>query len=201
MAVTSGDAFQDLMARLRTGDEAAATEVFQRFVYRLIALTRNQFDSWLRFRVDPEDIVQSVYRSFFTRFRAGQFDISNWESLWGLLALITLRKCANRVEYLRAGRRAIGNEEKQARTTQPEPLLKAMDDAPSPLEAAILTETLERLLNSLPERERTIVQLHLEGHEIPAISLHVGRSQRTVRRVLELARRQLVEALTQEPLA
>jgi RNA polymerase sigma-70 factor (ECF subfamily) len=199
MVKTPHDAFQDLMARLRQGDEAAALEVFNRFVYRLVALARSQFDTWLRGREDPEDVVQSVYRSFFTRFTAGQFDVANWESLWGLLALITLRKCANRAEYFQAARRDYRREGAQGSSKESGQPFDAADPEPSPLEAVLLTETLERLLGSLAQRERQIVQLHLEGCEIAAISTQVERSQRTVRRVLELARRQLEEALAHEP--
>jgi RNA polymerase sigma-70 factor (ECF subfamily) len=198
MEKLSRDAFPELMSRLRTGDEAAAVEIFNRFVYRLVALARSQLDTWLRSRVDPEDVVQSVYRSFFTRFTAGQFDVANWESLWGLLALITLRKCANRADYFQAGRRDRRREAVQDPASDCGLLLRAVDHEPSPLEGAILTETLESLLSSLDERERHIVQLHLQGHEIPAISLQVRRSQRTVRRALEVARRRLEDALAQE---
>jgi RNA polymerase sigma-70 factor (ECF subfamily) len=198
MPKTSQEAFQELMLRLRQGDEGAAAEVFHRFVFRLVALARSQFDTWLRSRVDAEDVVQSVYKSFFIRFTHGQFDVASWESLWGLLGLITLRKCANRAEHLRAGRRDVRREVGQNLTDGAELLLEATDQEPTPLEAAILTETLERLLGDLGPRERQMVQLHLQGEEIPAISLQVERSQRTVRRVLELARRQLMEALAEE---
>jgi RNA polymerase sigma-70 factor (ECF subfamily) len=194
----SQDGFQDLMLRLRNGDQAAAGEVFNRFVCRLVALARSQLDTWMRDRTDPEDVVQSVYKSFFTRFTAGQFDVASWESLWGLLALITVRKCANQAKHFQAGRRDFRREAAQGRVRESSPLFDAVDRDPGPLEAAVLTETLECLLSSLDERGRLIVQLHLQGHEIPAISLQVERSQRTVRRALELARRQLEEAFAQQ---
>jgi RNA polymerase sigma-70 factor (ECF subfamily) len=196
----SQEAFQDLMLRLRDGDQTAAGEVFNRFVCRLVGLARSQLDTWVRDRTDPEDIVQSVYKSFFTRFTAGQFDVTSWESLWALLALITLRKCANKATYFQAGRRDLRREVAQGRVRESSPLFEAVDRDPGPLEAAVLTETLECLLSCLGERERLIVQLHLQGHEIPAISLQVERSQRTVRRALELARRQLEETFAQQSL-
>src|SRR5262249_26315375 len=59
------DSFALLMLRLKAGDEAAATEVFGRFLRRLIVLASRQFDSWIRNRVDVEDVVQSAYKSFF----------------------------------------------------------------------------------------------------------------------------------------
>ena len=36
--------------------------------------------------------MQSVFKSFFVRQGQGQFELDNWDSLWGLLVRITLRK-------------------------------------------------------------------------------------------------------------
>ena len=96
------DSFADMMTRLRAGNDDAATQVFRRFSQQLIGLARRQFDSFLGQRVDPEDVVQSAYKSFFSRYGEGQYDIPDWNSLWGLLTCITVRKCLRRVEYYRA---------------------------------------------------------------------------------------------------
>ena len=61
------DSFDDVITRLRDGDSEAATEIFHRFAARLIALARTRLDSRVRQKVDPEDVVQSVFRSFFIR--------------------------------------------------------------------------------------------------------------------------------------
>ena len=89
------NSFADFLARLRGGDDAAATELFGRFAHQLIALALRHIDAGLRHKVDPEDVVQSVYKSFFVRYGDGNLDIVNWNSLWGLLTLITVRRtCA-----------------------------------------------------------------------------------------------------------
>src|SRR5207249_524909 len=99
-AMDPHDSFARLMARLRAGDDGAAAAVFQRFARQLIARARAHLDARLRPKLDPEDVVQSVYRSFFNRYGAGQFELGTWNDLWGLLTVITLRKCVNRVAYL-----------------------------------------------------------------------------------------------------
>jgi DNA-directed RNA polymerase specialized sigma24 family protein len=48
-------------------DEQAARENFDRFARRLIGLARTRLDRRIRQKIDPEDVVQSVFRSFFTR--------------------------------------------------------------------------------------------------------------------------------------
>ena len=50
---------QDVLARLRAGDEQAAAEVFGRFAHRLVGLARQRLPDSLRGKEDPEDAVQS----------------------------------------------------------------------------------------------------------------------------------------------
>ena len=54
-----------LLERFRSGDELAAEALFSRYFERLTSLARTRLSSSLKRRTDPEDIVQSVYRSFF----------------------------------------------------------------------------------------------------------------------------------------
>jgi RNA polymerase sigma-70 factor (ECF subfamily) len=182
--------FDRLLERLRRGDEQAAAEVFHRFARRLIALARNQLDSRIRTRVEPEDVVQSVFRSFFTRFDSGQFQLGDWDSLWTVLAVITVRKCANRREFWHAAKRDLQRETEAAR--QGDPLQKALARDPTPAEAAILSEVVEQLMKHVAERDRAILTLHLQGCDIAAISEQVGRTERTVRRTLERVRQTLM---------
>ncbi len=67
----------------------------------------------------------------------------------------------------------------------------ALSREPTPAEAAALTDTLEHLMQTLPAGDRAILVLHLQGRDLPAISTQVARSERTVRRALELVRLQL----------
>jgi RNA polymerase sigma-70 factor, ECF subfamily len=113
--------FNRLIDCLRRGDEDAASEVFHRFARRLIALARSQLDSWIRTRVEPEDVVQSVFRSFFTRFEAGQFQLGNWDNLWTVLTLITIRQCANRLEFWQAAKRDLQRAVRRRRAAHPPP--------------------------------------------------------------------------------
>ena len=64
--------FADVMDRLRSGEDDAARDVFVRFARRLIGLARKHLDGRLAVKVDPEDVVQSAYKSFFVRHRDGR---------------------------------------------------------------------------------------------------------------------------------
>lgn len=182
--------FDRLMDRLRRGDEDAAAEVFHRFAQRLIALARSHLHSFVRTRVEPEDVIQSVFRSFFTRFESGQFQLGDWDNLWTVLTLITVRKCANRLEFWQAAKRDPQREANPSR--QGDLLEEALSREPMPSEAAILSETVEQLMKNVSDQERSILTLHLQGCDIAAISAQVQRTERTVRRSLEQVRRTLM---------
>ena len=81
-----------LADRCRAGDAAAARELFDRYVDRLVAVARRRLSRPITSRVDPEDIVQSVFRTFFGRLRAGQFHLDQQNDVCKLLVRITVNK-------------------------------------------------------------------------------------------------------------
>ena len=180
------DSFDRLRGRLREGDEDAAAEVVRRLAARLNALARAQLDTWVRRKVDPEDVTQSVFLSFFTRYEAGRFDVASWDELWRLLAVIAAHKCTNRAVYFGAKRRNAGAE---VPLSDPEHGSadngRAIDPGPTPYEAAVLGETVEQLLRGLDNDDRSVVELSLQGWTTREISGRLGLSERTVRRFRE----------------
>jgi RNA polymerase sigma-70 factor (ECF subfamily) len=194
--MTDTDSFARLMGRLRGGEDEAAWEVFQRFARRLNALARRHIEQRLAHRIEAEEVVQSALHSFFARHREGKLEVGNWNALWGLLTLITLRKCADRVEYFRAGRRDVGREATTPEGQEP-PWQAALDREPLPHEAAILAETVEQLFGSADADERPVLELSLQGYTAAEISLRLGRALRTVHRLRERLRRRL-ERMQQE---
>jgi RNA polymerase sigma-70 factor (ECF subfamily) len=192
------DSFEEVVARLRAGDNAAAAAVFQRFARRLVGLARRRLEEAARQKEDPEDVVQSVFRSFFTRQQEGEFDLASWDSLWTILTLMTIRKCANRVAYFHAECRDVQREVRPVPGGESAQSWQALGDDPTPSEAAVLTETVEHLMRGLVERDREVLTLHLQGYTIPEISTQVGRSERTVSRILDRVRKHLRRMRTAE---
>jgi RNA polymerase sigma-70 factor (ECF subfamily) len=182
--------FDEFMNRVRAGDELAALHVHRLFVHRLIALARSRLEKSLASKLDPEDVVQSVFRSFFVRCSMQQLDnIDGWESLWNLLALITVRKCHNKREHFFASRRDVRREvplDGEGSGSQSVRL-----DDPTPAQAAVLTDLLEQLMRCLTDRERLILSLHLQGYTVPEICQLTGRAKRTVWRAIKFVRGQL----------
>jgi RNA polymerase sigma-70 factor (ECF subfamily) len=196
----SSDCFDELMARLRRGDGGAAAIVHRRFVRRLVALAQRQFEPWVRAKADHEGVVQSAFKSVFARLERGEFALDDWDDLWSLLTVITVRKCRRRKVALRAGRRDAAREitaSQSAADTDAAGGWEVPDREPTPAEAAMMAETFERWLLDLSPRQRDIIVLGLEGHSTEAIAERLGRTERTVRRAYHYAREQLYALLAE----
>src|SRR5262245_38197371 len=182
------------MGRLRAGEDLAAREVFVRFARRLVGLARRNLDGRLAVKVDPEDVVQSAYKSFFVRHREGDLEVGSWDGLWGVLTLITLRKCADRAEYYRAAKRDVTRETAGGSPDDGAPAAAelALDREPRPYEAAVLAETVEALFRGIDDPdERSILELSLQGLSAAEIGAQLGRAERSVRRLRERVRKRL----------
>jgi RNA polymerase sigma factor (sigma-70 family) len=200
MAMPSEEAFDTLMDRLRSGNNQVAADVFNLFARRILALARRHLHLELRRKVDPEDVLQSVFRSFFLRQRSGQFAIENWENLWGILMVMTLRKCSRQFEHYHAARRDVRRERSLPAREEAQAVLNLAGAEPAPAEVAVLVDLVERLLRGLPDLDRVVVSLHLQGYTANEISTRVGWATRTIRRVLERVRKRL-QRLEEEQVA
>ncbi len=185
------DSFADFLKRLRTGDDDASRELFDRFARQLIAMARQRFDGRVRHKVDPEDVVQSAYKSFFYRYADANTQIGGWNSLWSLLTIITVRKCAERIAYHRAQRRNAAREISTSSAEHPS-AVEIFSREPTPAEATELSETVERLFADLDDHERPVLELSLQGYSTREISEQLQRAERTVRLLRERVRKRLV---------
>lgn len=180
----------DLVRRLRDGNESAAAEVVHEFTARMLGLARQRFDDALRAKEDPDDVVQSAFKSFFRGCSEGKLELTGRDELWGLLALITLRKCRQHRRYFGAARRQIKRE--RAGQRDDAPILEGVAGRePPPEEHLLLTETVEKLFAGLDGQHRAILALGLDGYDTSEIAKHVGCTERTVQRVLQRARHRL----------
>lgn len=172
-----------LMARWRDGQQEAAAELFDRYAGRLIGLAQQRLSAKFGSRLDPGDVVQSAYCTFFVGARDGRYVLQHSGDLWRLLVAITLHKLQRQYQYHTAAKRSVMREETAAADAEPAALALARD--PSPEEAALLVDTLDETLGELPAAQRRIVELKLQGHGLGEIVLATGFSSSTVRRVLQ----------------
>lgn len=158
------------------------TDVVRQYSQRLIAFARTRLPDDLVRRVDPEDVVQSAYRSFFRRLKQGEIEFDGEHDVWQLLATITYCKTQNLVKHHH-------RQKRDARRDEPTSVSDGLQDrVPGPEDIAMFYESLEKLLGGLPVHYREFVLLRLEGYSIEEIAQRVQRSQRTVLRVLSRVR-------------
>jgi RNA polymerase sigma-70 factor (ECF subfamily) len=138
--------------------------------------------------VEGEDIVQSVFRTFFGRSARGEFQISNAVEIWRLLVTITLTKVREQARRHTTAKRNMNAED---RSTDDAWLANAVASEPGPAEAAALLDQIEQLLSGLPEAYCEMLTMRLEGHSRNEIAEKLGVSRQTVYRVLGLMQQRL----------
>jgi RNA polymerase sigma factor (sigma-70 family) len=173
-----------LLRRFRRGSQDAATQLYVRYVHRLRALVRAKCSSQLSRRVEPEDIVQSVFRRFFRRVLQGDYDVPPGEELWGLFLVIALNKIRAEEAFHRAGKRDV-------RLTladgEAERLLAARPGEDEVAYAA-LQLTVEEALERFSPQQRLMIELRIQGYEVAEIARQTCRSKRSVERALQEVR-------------
>jgi len=182
-----------LIQLLRSGDpaerEMAARLIWLRYFRDLLELARNKVDRRIRRREDEEDVVQSMYKSFCLRQQRGEFDLAGRDALWRLLVTITLRKARNAAKRQGRDMRDLAREQTlpiDDGTQSAHWALEQMDAAgPTPAEAAVLNEALERRLEALADPDlRQIALWRLEGYTNREIADQLDCTERSVERRL-----------------
>jgi RNA polymerase sigma factor (sigma-70 family) len=178
----------ELIQRLQAGEQQAAEQLFGRYAQRLVSLAEQHLSRKLAGRVDGEDVVQSVFRTFFRRSAEGEFRIDTSAQIWRLLVRITLLKARAKGRYHTADKR-------NAAAEQPVPaddwLLQATAHEPAPEEAVILVDQIEALLRDQPPLHSQVLERRLQGHNVSDIAAELRVSRQTVHRVLNLLQRRL----------
>jgi RNA polymerase sigma-70 factor (ECF subfamily) len=184
-----------LLHRLRAGSDSAATQLFRRYADRVGNLARAKCSAELARLVDADDIVQSVFTSFFRAATKGHYDVPGGDELWRILLVIALNKIRAKGNFHRAAKRdlrmTVGDAELAAWTG---PGREADQSADFFLRLAI-AEALERL----PDAHQRMITLRIEGFDVGEIAAQTRRSKRTVERVLQEFRRDLASTLGKEP--
>lgn len=176
--------FSDLWQQ--QGDEAARY-LMDHYGERLMALARRRISPRLASRVDPEDILQSVMRTFFGRLKEGCFTIKDPDDLCKLLVRITIHKTLRQISFHRAAKRNPQQETTQSDSSH-EQLLGLSGKEPDPEVAIMFVDQLEHLLNRLGPQERQILEMRLQGYSNEEIAKELNIYDRKIRRVIERIR-------------
>jgi DNA-directed RNA polymerase specialized sigma24 family protein len=183
--------FQDLLRRLRQGDEEAAARLVREFEPEIRRLYRVQFqDARLRRVFDSADILQSVLANFFLQAAGGRLEVRHPAELLKLLRKMVHNKYLDKVAYQRAGRRDVRRLEASL-----DALHAVADGGASPSELVADLEVLELVVSRLTPEERWLVEQRVRGRPWEELAAERGAGAEALRkqhaRALERVRREL----------
>lgn len=187
--------------RLKAGDVAAASRLWERYFHDLVRLARLKLGDSPRVAADEEDVAISAFKSLCLRAARGQFpELNDRDDLWQLLVTITIRKAINQRKHQSRGKRGGGRVRVEAdRIGEPaDPDAAGMEwlagqELPPEI-GAMMDEELRRLFDLLGDDTlRRIARLRMEGHSGVEIAAHLSCNRRTVARKLELIRARWAE--------
>jgi DNA-directed RNA polymerase specialized sigma24 family protein len=179
--------------------ENAARQIWDLYVRDLLSLARHRLDRKVRRRVDEDDILQSVYKSFCLRRQHGELDLRDRDHLWHVLVLLTLRKVVNASKTHRAIRRDVGREVTSSGEGPDIPqwaLEQITASGPTPADVVAFNEDVQVRLQELSDPElRQIALDKMAGWTNRQIAVRLNYTETTVERKLKRIRAQWTKDL------
>jgi RNA polymerase sigma-70 factor (ECF subfamily) len=176
-----------LLKRFRNGEQDAATALYLRYSQRLQGLAKAETSSVLVSRFDPDDVVQSVFRTFFRRVSRGLYDVPADDELWQLLLVIALNKIRDLAVHHRAKKRDVTKTDGDSGILQAE----VEQDRADRESLDVLKVVMDDFLEHLPTTHALVARLAMEGYQVDEIATETRRSKRTVERILNERRQKL----------
>jgi RNA polymerase sigma-70 factor (ECF subfamily) len=175
---------RDLIREFQAGSESAARELFDKYCERLMRLAKRRIGQRMTSRVDPEDVIQSAFRTFFVHVKDGEFTFEGENDLFKLLVRLTVHKTLRQIAYHRAAKRNPELEAGQADDSND--LLAQISAAEPPPEVEVaLIDEFEKFLGQLRPDDRKVLELKLQGYSTTEIAEALGSYDRKIRRILE----------------
>ncbi len=185
--------FADLIARARAGDDAAIREFLTRFEPEVRIIVRSRLPKLLRTRFDSMDFVQSVWKSFFADLRRGSQQFENVHHLRGFLAGVARNKVFEEHRRLtRTKKHAVAREQSlYVRRGSRDVELELISPEPTPSQAVQASDRLAQLVAGCTPLESQVIALRHQGLTFDEIAGQTGVSERSVRRIIDEARKRM----------
>lgn len=186
--------------RLRSPDkrvrDEAAERIWNRYFPQLLERAKRRLSPKVRRRQDEEDVLQNMYLTFCRRHEDGQFSfLKDRTDLWRILVFLTVMKARRAARHEQAQARDIRKEENAVDAKNADGdfrwILEQMaQGGPTPEEAVILADELERMLSILDPQLKEIAERKLRNETNEEIARARKCSVRTVERKLDKIGRQ-----------
>jgi DNA-directed RNA polymerase specialized sigma24 family protein len=174
---------------LKRGDRGAAADLWARYSRRLAGLARGRLRAASRRAADEEDVALSAFDSVYRRAEQGRFPrLDDRDDLWGLLAVVTVRKAMALADRERRPRRGGGTARLLSELDGDE-VERVLGPEPTPELAARAADECRRLFGLLADGSlRRVALLKVEGHTNAEIAAELGCVEATVERKLQRIR-------------
>ena len=179
-----------LIGHLKDGNREMSQQLWAAYFDRLVRLAQARLRGAARSVADEEDVVVSVFDSFFRRAELGQFpQLHDRDDLWKLLFVLTVRKAINHVNH--QGRQSRGGQRVRSLTDLEDlGVHEILGMEPTPQLAAQMTEECQILLNRLGDPTLHAVAIwKMEGYTNREIAKKLDCVEQTVERKLRSIRR------------
>jgi RNA polymerase sigma-70 factor (ECF subfamily) len=179
------EAFRELIRRVRSGDQQAATDLVRQYENEIRRAIRVRLTDPSMCRVlDSMDICQSVMANFFVRARGGQFDLERPDQLLRLLVTMARNKLLDQVRKQHSNRRDSRRIE-----AGPSAQLDAVADRSSSTPSQIVSEEELRVAmqRQLSPDERFLAEQRALGRDWADIAKEQGGSAEALRKKLARA--------------
>jgi RNA polymerase sigma-70 factor (ECF subfamily) len=180
------------VGRVNRCTDSVAVELDHRYREKLCALVQREMARSLQTREDPEDVVQTVFRTYFRRAAKGEFHIACSSDLWALLTTITRHKILKRAEYHGAFKRMRAAEAPLPQDDQ------ILGNDPDPQDAVVVTDLVKETLQGLDDSYRDVFQLRVQGCTEAEIAKQLKTTRAAVRYRLERIRNRLERLVEKE---
>jgi RNA polymerase sigma-70 factor (ECF subfamily) len=183
MTASSRSDIEDLIARVRGGDQDSAAELvreYEPYVRRAVRIRLR--DPRLRSALDTADICQSVMASFFARLALGQYDLSEPRRLAALLVTMARSKVATR-----ARRAEVTRRDRQGQGMVAQAVHAVLDRQPEPSRLVAGRDLLEQFHRRLEPDERALSDRRADGWTWTEIAAEVGSTPEALRKKLARA--------------
>jgi RNA polymerase sigma-70 factor (ECF subfamily) len=158
--------FAALLARARSGDQAALALLIGQYEPRLRLAARVLLGQALRPYLDSVDLVQSVHKSLILGLRDQKYALSGPENLLALALTLVRRKVARHWRKLKRQERQSGETARGnlARDDLAQTLVVWSRPQDDPAQAAQFRDQVEHLCQRLSPTERRLLELRSLGY-------------------------------------
>lgn len=186
---------------IKTGDSTAANRLWKLYYDRLVRAVRKRLFGQNRAISDEDDVVLSVFESFYAAAENGRFpDLADRDDLWRLLLTMSARKIIDKRRHDQRQRRG-GNVALHSLDGNGDEsnVIEVIGNEPSPEMVMMLQESVDQLFSHLGVGQlQDLAVAKLEGYSNAEIAERFGCSERTIERRLHLVREKLQQELVSD---